>query len=326
MMSAPLAGPPPVLRAEPDRGSLVLGIDIGGTKTAVLVGDRNARVLARDVFPSEAERGVEPMLAGIEEHVARALAAHEGVGAIGVAIGGPLDAEAGVVLGPPNLPGWDHVPLRAILEERFHLPVVVEHDAKAGAVAEWLFGAGKGARDLVFLTAGTGLGAGMILGGRLHRGARDAAGELGHWRIASDGPLVYGKRGSFEGLASGAGIAALARERFPRTFQGGVTAAIVADRARAGDPAARAVIEESGCALGRGLALLVDLLAPDTIVLGSLAVRLGELWLGPARAVVLDEALPALAARCRIVPSALGEALGDVAALAVAIHRESRGA
>jgi glucokinase len=174
----------------------------------------------------------------------------------------------------------------------------------------------------VFLTAGTGLGGGIIADGRLLRGAGSAAGECGHWRIADDGPLMFGKRGSWESYASGAGMAALARVRFPHRFDEEVTAAALAEQARAGDGDARSVVAESAAALGRGLALLVDLLAPEVIALGTLARHMRDIWLEPAIEVMQGEALAQNAARCRVVPAALGEALGDVAALCAAIYRQ----
>lgn len=300
---------------------LILGLDIGGTKTAVVVGTRAGEVRSRTVFPSRAERGFAAMWSEIGEQAAAALAAEPRIGAIGVSIGGPMDPYDGIILGPPHLPGWDRVPLRALLEERFSLPAYVEHDAKTGALAEWMFGAGRGADTMVFLTAGTGLGGGIIADGRLLRGAASAAGECGHWRIADDGPLMFGKRGSWESYASGAGMAALARERFPDRFPA-TSAAELAERARAGDREAAAVVAESAAALGRGLALLVDLLAPEVIVLGTLARHMKDIWLEPAIEVMQSEALAGHAARCRVVPAALGEALGDVAALCAAIYRQ----
>ena len=303
-------------------GDLILGLDVGGSKTAVVIGTREGEVRRRRAFPSRAGRGFESMWRDIGAEMAAALAEEPRVGAIGVSIGGPMDPYEGVILGPPHLPGWDRVPLRALIEERFSLPTWVEHDAKTGALAEWMFGAGRGTDNMVFLTAGTGLGCGIIADGRLLRGTASAAGECGHWRIADDGPLVFGKRGSWESYASGAGMAALARERFPDRFDGSVTAADLAERARAGDREARAVVADSAAALGRGLALLVDLLAPEVIALGTLARHMRDIWLEPAIEVMQSEALADSAARCRVLPAALGEALGDVAALCAAIYRQ----
>jgi glucokinase len=297
---------------------LLLGLDIGGTKTALVVGDRTGAVVERVEFPSLAGRGPEPLLVETEACAAALIAGHRRIGAIGVSIGGPVDAEAGLVMSPPHLPGWDAVPLAARLAGRFGLPARIEHDAKAGALAEWRYGAGRGARDLVFLTLGTGLGAGIIAGGRLVRGAGNLAGEIGHWRIAADGPDVYGKRGSLEGWASGAGVPALARFLHPEALADIGDAASLARRAAAGDAAAEQAIVAAGAALGRALALLVDLLAPERIVLGNLARRLGPSFTAAAEAELAREALPALAARCRVVPCALGDRIGDMAALAVA--------
>lgn len=302
-------------------GDLILGLDVGGSKTAVVVGTRAGEVRRRWAFPSGAGRGFEAMWRDITARAGQALAEEPGVGAIGVSIGGPMDPYEGVILGPPHLPGWDRVPLRALIEERFSLPAYVEHDAKTGALAEWMFGAGRGTDNMVFLTAGTGLGGGIIADGRLVRGAASAAGECGHWRIAADGPLMFGKRGSWESYASGAGMAALARERFPERFAA-ASAAELADLARSGDREARAVIAESAEALGRGLALLVDLLAPEVIALGTLARHMRDIWLEPAIEVMQSEALADTAARCRVVPAVLGDALGDVAALCAAIYRQ----
>ncbi len=207
------------------------------------------------------------------------------------------------------------------MEEHTSLPVYVEHDGNAGALAEWYFGAARGAQNVIFLTMGTGFGGGLILNGQLYRGTCDLAGEVGHLRIAESGPMAFGKAGSWEGLCGGAGIAKLAALRFPvRWLEEGVTARDLTGLARAGDVDALAVWSEVGQHLGRGLAILLDVLNPEVIVIGSLAVRLGELVLGPARKVIEQEALPNAVVACRIVPAGLGERLGDIAALCAAIR------
>jgi glucokinase len=245
--------------------------------------------------------------------------------AVGVSIGGPLDTVRGVVLGPPNLPGWQSIPLRDICTEHFGRPTYVQHDARAGALAEWLFGAGRGLNNLVFLTFGTGLGAGMIIDGRLHRGGHDAAGEVGRWRMSTRGPRAYGKAGSWEAFASGAGLPRLARFLFPKHGWGeDLTAEMIVRGARAGEPAELHVVEVAARWLGRGIAYLIDLLDPEMVILGSLAVRAGDLFLPTVHEVAMRET----ATRthdCRIVPAGLGDALGDVAALTAAIHPLSTG-
>ena len=302
----------------------IIGLDIGGTKCAVLVGTYQGEVLQREQFPTESERGFEHTWERLCAHVAKAEEAVRGQGnavaALSVSIGGPLDCERGIIYSPPNLPGWDAIPLREMLQERFGVPAHVEHDGNAGALAEWRFGAGVGVQSLVFLTMGTGLGGGMILDGRLYRGARDMAGEVGHVRLAPDGPLAYGKRGSWEGLCAGPAFAALAEEMYPLRWGAGVDTREVVRLALDGDAQAVAVVERVAENMGRGLAMLVDLLNPEMIVIGSMAVRLGELLLMPTRRALCSEALPAAADACQVVPAKLGERLGDVAALCAAIE------
>ncbi|GAG45960.1 unnamed protein product, partial [marine sediment metagenome] len=226
----------------------------------------------------------------------------------------------GIIYSPPNLPGWDAVPLKQMLHECFELPVYVEHDGNAGALAEWYFGAAQGARNVVFLTMGTGIGGGLILNGELYRGTCDLAGETGHIRIAETGPEAYGKAGSWEAFCSGTGIVRLAARRFPgRWSEDQVTVRELAELSAAGDADALAVLEEAGRYLGRGLAILLDILNPEIIIMGSLAVHLGDTILSSARDEMTIEALPAAVQACRVVPAALGERIGDVAALCAAI-------
>lgn len=303
----------------------LIGIDIGGTRCAVSVPDplTGAREIVR-VPTGAPEPTLERLLVGI---------ARLGPGpdpVFGIACGGPLDAGRGLILSPPNLPGWNRVAICAALTERFGGRAFLMNDANAGALAEWQDGAGRGTHNLVFLTMGTGLGAGLILGGRLYEGATGDAGEVGHVRLAPNGPVGFGKAGSFEGFCSGGGIARLARLRL-RTWPADsalqhfapdqLGAADVANAAAAGDAFALAVWHEAGTRLGEGLALLVDLLNPDCIVLGNVYAR-SVRWLAPSMQVALRrEALGLPLAACRIVPTALGEQLGNHAALAVARHR-----
>ncbi len=302
----------------------IVGLDIGGTKFAVVEGTLTGDVLAREQQPTLGQEGFEGTFARLCGCVGAALSAARAEGrqplALSVSIGGPLDTARGIIYSPPNLPGWDAVPLKDLLEARFELPAHVQHDGAAGALAEWRFGAGQGARNLIFLTMGTGLGAGLILNGQVYRGATDLAGEVGHLRIAPDGPEVYGKRGSWEGYCAGPAFARLARDIFPARWGAGVTTPEVADLALAGDAEALAVVRRVADYFGQGLAILADLLNPEVIVVGSMGVRLGEVLLAPAREAMRREALPGAFAACRVVPAALGERIGDVAALCAAIE------
>lgn len=303
----------------------ILGLDIGGTKTAVVFGDRAACIYERAEFPTQPERGFQAVFGVLCERIdlirKHAAEAGRSANAVSVSVGGPLEIEPGILRSPPNLPGWDDIPLKSLLERRTGLPVFVEHDGNAGALAEWYFGAARGAKNVVFLTMGTGFGGGLIIDGSLYRGTTDLAGEVGHVRLAEQGPCAYGKTGSWEGLCGGAGIARLASERFPERWPPGrVSARDLTELARAGDADALAVLAEVGRHLGRGIAMLVDVLNPEVIVIGSLAVRMGELVLAPAREELRRESLPGAFSACRIVPAELGERLGDVAALCAAIR------
>src|SRR5579862_1332317 len=197
---------------------MILGIDIGGTKCAVVLGRSTGEIVARLAEPTQAEQGPDAILERLSAMCGRLLekagrAPHELEG-VGISCGGPLDRKAGLVYSPPNLPGWDAVPVRDYFERK--LPgarIVLENDANATALAEWRFGAGQGANSMVFVTMGTGIGGGLILDGRLYHGASDLAGELGHQTIVIDGPLCgCGKRGCLKALASGPAIARQARE------------------------------------------------------------------------------------------------------------------
>lgn len=294
----------------------LLGFDIGGTKCGVVLGrvdGKKMRIIERIVFPTPI--GPEPALQKFSE-TAREMLAKQNLQpeAIGVSCGGPLDSRRGVILSPPNLPGWDNVAITNQFSNEFGVPVGLQNDANACAVAEWKWGAGQGADSMVFLTFGTGMGAGLILDRRLYSGTCDMAGEIGHVRLAEDGPLGYGKRGSFEGFCSGGGILRLARER---GFEAADTRQVF-EAARTGDPVAANVIETTARRLGCGLALIIDMLNPERIVIGSIFVRQHDQLWPIAEKILREEALPAGVQACRVVPSALGEEIGNYAALSVA--------
>jgi glucokinase len=191
--------------------------------------------------------------------------------------------------------------------------VKLQNDADACALAEWRFGAGRGTRNMVFLTFGTGLGAGLILDGRLYTGASGLAGEVGHIRLAPDGPEGYRKRGSFEGFCSGGGIARLIKMRTGWDCD----ARALAQKADAGDPQALAVWEEIGARFGHGLAVLVDILNPEAVVAGSIFARAYRFLYEPAMRALKEEALPESLAGLRLLPAELGEQIGDYAAVAI---------
>jgi glucokinase len=239
--------------------------------------------------------------------------------AIGISGGGPLDPETGTILSVPNLPGWLNIPITRILSERLGAPAFLENDANACAVAEWLYGAGKGSRHLCFLTCSTGIGAGLILDGRLFRGSRFLAGEAGHQVIIPDGlPCGCGKRGCLEAYASGAGMArrlAPLREKDPTLP---ATARDVVERAQRGDEFSAGFLRETADYLAMGLANVVFLLNPQRIVLGTIPASAGEWLFKPLRESLSRRLWPSLLEGLEVVPSALWPDLGDHAALAVA--------
>jgi glucokinase len=312
------------------------GIDIGGTKTAVVVSANPPDVLSRTEFPTLPANGPRPAIVQIKSTLRNVLrkldTGGESLAGIGVSCGGPLDSELGVIQAPPNLSTWVDIPIVEILATEFGCAVCLENDANAGAVAEHRYGGGKGTRNMVFLTMGTGFGAGVILDGRLYRGTNGMAGEIGHVRLTADGPVGYHKAGSAEGWVSGGGLAqwattALRTARtsgetsilleFPQGHQ--ITARDVGLAAEKGDALARRIVTQCGEKLGMALAILVDILNPERIVIGGLAMRLGDLLLEPARRTLAEEALQPSVSVCKVVPAALGESIGDVAALCIAM-------
>ena len=317
----------PALSREEGPTRTIVGLDIGGSKIAVVEGTCDARILERREIATEAERPFDgrypALVALVKQVIEEAARAGRKVRALSVAIGGPLQISEGVLLNPPHLPGWHGVKLKERLAESFPaLPVYVEHDGNAGALAEFRFGVGRerpGLQHLIFLTFGTGLGAGLILNGQILHGATDMAGEVGHWRLSNHGPESYGKTGSWEAFGSGAGIVELASQKFPHRWSQKTPVREIVEAMLGEDEDALAIASEAGTWMGRGIALLVDALNPQVIVLGSLAVLLGERVLAPLRRVVAEEALPGAAASCEILPSVFGLAIGDVAALMAAL-------
>lgn len=312
-----------------------LGIDIGGTKCAVIAGTEEMKILNKTGFPTETEKGpvyaIDNLLNASSDTVKRFYGSQ--LKGIGISCGGPLDSRKGIVQSPPNLPGWDNIHIVEIFQERFHVPVFLQNDANACALAEWKSGAGKGTENMIFLTFGTGMGAGIIINGRLYSGTNDLAGEVGHIRLDDDGPEAYGKKGSFEGFCSGNGISIIAKEVAAEKIRENqaplfcskaedicrITTKDVAEAAFKGDKTALEIFKISGRHLGKGLSLLIDILNPEMIVIGSVYARCRQFLEPACMEVIKTEALSPASAVCKIVPAALGEQVGDYASLSVAI-------
>lgn len=318
----------------------IIGLDIGGTKISIVLAEAEAgqiRFLDNRVFPTGVEQGLAQALDNLLGHLDSLISKHQLDPALicfGIACGGPLDSRQGVILSPPNLIGWDHVEIVRLLEQRYKARAFLQNDANACALAEWLWGAGQDVSDLAFLTFGTGLGAGLILGGRLYEGGNGMAGEVGHIRLEPFGPSGYGKAGSFEGFCSGGGISQLARILLLEKLQQGVkpafcpeagmladlTAKDVFDAAHAGDPAALDIVRVCGSYLGKGLSVLIDILNPQMIILGTIFVHNHDLLVPAMQQAIDQEALGRSARICRIVPAALNRRIGDYASVAAAIY------
>ncbi len=252
--------------------------------------------------------------------------------AVGISCGGPLDSKNGIIRCPPNLPDWDGVPVTEIISSHFGFPAFLQNDANACALAEWKYGAGRGCKNMVFLTFGTGMGAGLILDGKLYSGTNDMAGEVGHIRIENDGPVGYSKAGSFEGFCSGGGIARTAQQAAAKYIASGkksslfsahddiaeITAKALATAAGEGDEFALEIYRRCGEKLGKGLAIIIDILNPERIVIGSIYERSGHLLKESMYRTLEDEALELSYGCCEIVAAELGDSIGDYAALGIA--------
>jgi len=320
------------------RGDIYIGLDIGGTKCGVVVGDISFSIKRKVSFETRTERGYHAILSEFQEHIKSLLIEYPGhnLKRIGISCGGPLDSKKGIIYSPPNLPGWDNVPITRIFSDEFGVETALQNDANACALAEWLMGAGKGTTNMVFLTFGTGMGGGLILNGKLYSGTNDLGGEVGHIRLAKTGPVGYGKAGSFEGFCSGGGIAQLAKsivsEKLKNNQRVGfcpsremiseIDTKMVTVAALASDPVAKEIIRISAEYLGQGLAILIDVLNPECIVIGSIYARNEMLFKPIVERVLQKEAIPASLEVCRIKPAELGDSIGDYAALCVAIYED----
>jgi glucokinase len=310
----------------------VLALDIGGTKLAAGVVDDSGRVHSFVVAPSEAEQGPEPALARLFDLGRQAVAVSPvewgAIEGVGIGCGGPLDADAGVLLAPPHLPGWRDVPVTALAQDEYGRAAVLENDATAAAWAEHRHGAGAGTLNMVYLTLSTGVGGGVVVGGRLYRGSGGNGAELGHVTVDWRGRLCRGcgRNGCLEAYASGTSIAERMREALaPRDggdgARGVLTAVDVVAAAKAHDPAAQEVWQETVEALSCGLTSIVNLFEPERVVLGGGVSRSGELLFAPVRESVRAHAIAPAGRAVEIVPAALGEQAGVVGAAAIAFDR-----
>lgn len=291
----------------------LLGIDIGGSKVSISIGDFSGVIMDRTRFPTPStyDEFLELSFALVARYIHR-----QPVKAIGISCAGPLDTKKGRILSPANLPSFNGVPIVNDFIVQFHLPVFLENDANASALAEWKWGNGRGKKNIIFLTFGTGLAAGLILDGKLYRGSTGFAGEVGHVRLSKKGPSCHRKTGSFESFCSGNGLSCLFE------FNHGVryTAKEICEKAAQGDEKALAVIDKSATYLGQGIAMLCDILNPECIIIGSIYSQAEDLFKTKMKEVLHKEALSETIEALEIFPCWLKDDLGDMAALGVALN------
>lgn len=311
----------------------VVGGDLGGTRFRVAIADDSGKIVRRNSCLTEADKGLDAVLDRMETMIRDAIIQSEKpIEAVGIAAPGPLDPWKGIVFSPPNLKGWNEVHLKDILESRLKLPVYLGNDANLAALAEWRFGAGKGADCVTYVTVSTGVGGGVIDHGRMILGHGGGAVEVGHMTVEMDGPYCNcGNRGCLEALSSGTAIARRAVERLQTGIEskmnemvGGkldrISAEVVVQAARDGDEVAGEVMRRAGYALGVGLANLMHLYDSEVIVLGGGVTNAGELLFAPMREAIAERAMKSFRDRCRIEVAALGDDVGLYGAAALALE------
>jgi glucokinase len=312
----------------------IIGVDLGGTRIRVVLADGTGTFLARIGMSTEADHGLTYVLDRIVQAVQAVLKGVDHTKIVGMGIGapGPLNPTIGVVYSPPNLPGWDNVPLRTIMEQRLGLPVFLGNDANLAALGEYTFGAGKDFRYLVYMTVSTGVGGGVIEDGRILMGAKGAAAELGHMTIDLNGPRCNcGNIGCLEILASGTGIRLRAiqmlesgRPSLVRDLAGGklenINAGMVSEAALQGDQAALELLHQTGIYLGVGVTNILHLFNPEIVVIGGGVSQVGSLLFDPIREVVAQRAMKASREGVPIVPTELGDDIGLYGAIALVLQ------
>jgi len=314
---------------------LAVGVDLGGTNIKAGLVNEEGRVLAAAEVPTQASEGPDAVIARMVR-LAGDLRGKSPGSLLGVGVGspGPLDPAEGSIYSTPNMPGWDNYPMRKKMEEKLRVPVIVENDANCAALAESWRGAGQGSRTMILLTLGTGIGGGIVIDGKLVNGARISAGEVGHIVINYDGPKCgCGNHGCLEAYAGAAAIVARARELLekpgtvsvlrewtledPKTL----TPALISKAAGQGDGPALSVLRETGRLLGVGIGSLVNLFAPEVVILGGGVAAAGDVLFAAVREEVKRRAMAPASERVRIVPAAMGNSAGMVGAAALLLRR-----
>ncbi len=301
-----------------------LGVDIGGTKISVTLGNSSGKILAKEVLPTrtgkKTTQAMKDLVRVLKRFKSISGKSRKVIG-IGVGVPGPMDPERGIVQRSPHLKGWQGLRLKSILQNKLRLPVFITNDANAAAVGEQVFGAGRHTKNFAYLTVSTGIGSGIILDGNLLIGASYGAGEVGHTIISPGGVKCgCGQRGCLEAYASGTAIAQFVRQEIRRgrkTKIKNTSAEAVAAAAEKGDALALEAYRRAGYYLGIGLANLINILNPEMLILGGSVMRSSHLFWPSMTSSLRHHAWPSLARACKIVKTRLGDRVGDLGALAL---------
>jgi glucokinase-like ROK family protein len=334
--SVPSGRPPVMLEINPKLG-LVGAIDMGASHMSIAVADFTARILQEFEIPLDIKNGPKVCLAEANQQLLKLLESQglsiSSISAVGVGVPGPVITEAGMVLAPPIMPGWDRYPIRSTLEKMWGCPVTLNNDAELGALGEWAYGAGRGEKNIAYIKVGTGIGAGLILNQQIYGGTTGAAGEIGHLTIDENGPLCNcGNHGCLEAFASGYAIAQQGQfliQSGKRTLLSDlgsekITAHEVAEAARRGDLHAQEILRRSGTFIGIAIAGLINLFNPSIVIIGGGVAQVGDLLTAPIRQAVRERAMRASEQSMRITTAMLGRRSlligATVQAINVAIH------
>ncbi|MBQ3020393.1 MAG: ROK family protein [Clostridia bacterium] len=295
-----------------------IGFDIGGTKCAVSIAQwKNQEIKILDRQEISTKNSPFDTIDELAPYINGWMAQYRVKGA-GVICGGPLDAKKGIIISTPNLANeWHGFEIVSYIKSRFGLDAKLENDANASAVAEWKFGAGRGAMNVVFMTFGTGLGAGLILDGKLYSGTNGNAGEVGHIRLEKDGPIGFNKVGSAEGFCSGNGIKRLVQIRAKEKgllIDDDITTKLIFEKAKRGDEFCFSIVKESAEKFANVVSILIDLFNPEVIVAGGVFMRNYDLFMPIITPIIEKESLTDSYKVCKILPAKIGENIGDYAA------------
>ena len=304
-------------------------MDIGGTNIKIALVDFDGKIIYSNTTPTRADMGFEAGVANIKQAIKDLMQEtnqnEKSIEAIGFGLPGQIDYKAGMVKNLPNIPGWINVPLAKLIEDEFSIPTRLDNDVRCAALGELNFGAGKGCENLICITVGTGIGSGIVLNGKLVRGASNAAGEIGHIKLTlENGPLCgCGDHGCFEAYASGPSIVAMAKEFIAggksakykeMATDGIITPYIVAQAALLGDAVSLQIFKRMGEIIGIGLASVVNLLNPEKIIIGGGVADAGDILLEPIRKTIADRAMPIQGSAVKVVPAQLANAAGVIGA------------